>query len=163
MTGRDRAGDLRIRSLHPTDRTDWSWLWSAYQRFYEADIPAATTEVTWRRLLDRAEPVHGALALDAGTGEALGLVHFIEHRSTWVATRSVYLEDLFVIPEARGRGIARALIGHVADHARGLGAPAIHWLTHSTNTTAQALYDSVTGGRSGFIQYQLNLHTKKSG
>ena len=88
-------------------------------------------------------------------------MHFIEHRSTWVANRSVYLEDLYVAPEARGLGLGRRLIAHVAGHARAIGAPAVHWLTHADNATAQALYDSLTGGRSGFIQYQLNLDERK--
>ncbi|MCK0195667.1 GNAT family N-acetyltransferase [Ancylobacter sp. 6x-1] len=149
-----------IRSLHPTDCTDWTILWAAYQRFYEVDIPAATSALTWERLMDSAEPVHGAIAVDAATGEALGLVHFIEHRSTWVATRSVYLEDLYVAPAARGRGTGRALIGYVADQARQIGAPGIYWLTHQTNATARTLYDSVTGGPSGFLHYQLNLDVK---
>lgn len=150
-----------IRPLRPADLADWTNLWNAYQRFYEADIPAETTALTWQRLLDPAEPVHGAVAVDPATGDALGFVHFIEHRSTWVATRSVYLEDLYVSPAARGLGLGRRLIAYVAEHARGIGAPAVHWLTHSSNETAQTLYDSMTGGRSGFIQYQLNLDEKK--
>lgn len=150
-----------IRPLRPADQTDWMRLWNAYQRFYEVDIPAETTALTWQRLLDPTEPVYGAVAVDPANGDTLGFVHFIEHRSTWVATRSVYLEDLFVSPEARGLGLGRKLIAYVAEQARSIDAPAVHWLTHSSNETAQTLYDSVTGGRSGFIQYQLNLDEKK--
>ena len=52
-----------IRPLRPADQTDWMRLWNAYQRFYEVDIPAETTALTWQRLLDPTEPVHGAVAV----------------------------------------------------------------------------------------------------
>jgi len=158
--GADASTRPIIRPLRSADFPEWTALWDAYLRFYEADIPQATTALTWERLMDPAEPVHGAVGVDPASGRLLGFAHFIEHRSTWVATRSVYLEDLFVTAEARGLGVGHRLIDHVAEHARSIGAPHIHWLTHADNVTAQALYDRLTGGRSGFIQYQLTLDEK---
>jgi GNAT superfamily N-acetyltransferase len=77
----------------------------------------------------------------------------VYHASTWSIAERCYLNDLFTAPSARGRGVARALIEAVYDQARVIGAERVYWLTHETNTTAQALYDKVAS-RTGFIQYK---------
>ncbi len=56
----------------------------------------------------------------------------------------------------RGRGAGRALIAAVADWARGQGCGRLYWLTHETNATARALYDTVAVNR-GFIRYDIPL------
>ena len=59
------------------------------------------------------------------------------------ATDSVYLEDLFTAPEARGHGVGRALINAVGDWAAEHGYARVYWHTHETNATARLLYDKV--------------------
>ncbi|MFT0861728.1 N-acetyltransferase family protein [Ancylobacter sp. G4_0304] len=140
-----------IRPLVPGDQAGWLDLWRGYQRFYEVDLAETVTATTWSRLLDPREPVWGALAVEGDA--ALGLVHYIFHRSTWSEGAVCYLNDLFVADAARGRGLARQLIEHVYEAARQAGCAKVYWLTHETNATAQALYDRVAE-RSGFIQYR---------
>ncbi len=81
----------------------------------------------------------------------MGIAHYLFHASAW-AERVCYLQDLFVAPEARGKGAARALIEAVADAAREGGAARYYWLTQEHNATARALYDRVARFR-GFIRY----------
>ncbi len=143
------------------DHAAWLPLWRGYQAFYKVDLPEATTETTWARLLDPAEPMHLALAELAGpaapgSGRIVGMVHFIEHRSCWSTLNSLYLQDLFTAPEARGKGVGRALIEHVYAQAPRLGAGKVHWLTHESNTDAMFLYDQVAE-KPGFVQYRKNL------
>jgi GNAT superfamily N-acetyltransferase len=142
---------LQIRPFRPEDRQAWEPLWQGYLTFYKSTLPAEVTETTWRRLNDSAEPMHGLVAiLD---GRVVGIVHYLYHRSTWTAADYCYLQDLFTAEEARGRGVGRALIEAVYERAKGDGAARVYWLTHETNTSAQALYDKVAS-RSGFIQYR---------
>ena len=143
---------VEIRRLEADDFDAWYPLWRGYQSFYEIEIPRETSEVTWARLLDPAEPVHGAFALDGG-GRPVGIVHYIEHRSSWSVGNYCYLQDLFVEPGLRGKGFGRALIGHVYARARELGCARVWWLTHETNTDAMLLYDRVAE-KSGFVQYR---------
>jgi GNAT superfamily N-acetyltransferase len=143
-----------IRLLAPDDYDAWYRLWRGYQAFYESDIPEATSRVTWHRLLDRAEPMHGAFALEGG--RPVGLVHYLEHRSSWTEGDYCYLQDLFVVPEARGGGVGRMLIEHVHGEARRRGCSRVYWLTQEDNTTARRLYDRIAE-RSGFIQYRIGL------
>jgi GNAT superfamily N-acetyltransferase len=142
---------IQIRPFTSDDRQAWEPLWQGYLTFYKSSLPPEVTDETWRRLNDPAEPMHGLAAiLD---GRIVGLVHFLYHRSTWTTGNYCYLQDLFTVEEARGQGAGRALIEAVYEQARVDGTSRVYWLTHETNTAAQALYDKVAS-RSGFIQYR---------
>jgi GNAT superfamily N-acetyltransferase len=63
---------------------------------------------------------------------------------------------LFTAPEARGKGIGRALILRVYEHAKDSGAPEVYWQTHETNVTGMKLYDKVAA-KSGFLVYSRSM------
>ncbi|WP_243368747.1 GNAT family N-acetyltransferase [Microvirga solisilvae] len=142
---------IQIRPFALEDRKAWEPLWQGYLTFYKSTLPAEVTETTWRRLNDPAEPMHGLVAII--DGRIVGIVHYLYHRSTWTSGDYCYLQDLFTAEEVRGRGVGRALIEAVYERAKADGAARVYWLTHETNTDAQALYDKVAA-RSGFIQYR---------
>ena len=102
---------LDIRPITAADHAAWLPLWQGYQRFYNATIADETSALTWQRFLDPAEPMHAALTWRDGA--AVGLVHYIFHRSCWTSGDYCYLQDLFVAENIRGGGIGRALIEHV--------------------------------------------------
>jgi GNAT superfamily N-acetyltransferase len=140
-----------IRPVREDERAAWEPLWAGYQTFYKTKIPAATTDVTWQRFHDKAEPMHvlGAYV----DGKLTGIVHYLFHRSTWTVGDYCYLQDLFVNADARGHGVGRKLIEAVYEKAKAAGASRVHWLTQFENARAQILYDEVAD-RSGFMQYR---------
>jgi GNAT superfamily N-acetyltransferase len=140
-----------IKPVGEDERAAWEPLWKAYQVFYETRLSEENNGVLWRRLHDPNEPMHllGAYA----DGKLIGITHFLYHRSCWSIGNYCYLQDLFVVPEARGRGAGRALIEAVYAAAKEAGASRVHWLTQEGNATARALYDTLAD-RSGFIQYR---------
>ncbi len=141
-----------ILTARHADRAQWETLWAGYLAFYESELPAAVTSTTWSRFHDPAEPMQCLVAAD-DDGSLLGFTHIVFHRGTWTIGDFCYLEDLFVAPAARNRGVARALIEAVYTRADQLGCERVYWLTHETNTTARVLYDKVARNR-GFIQYR---------
>lgn len=143
--------DFGIRPFAAEDFDAWYPLWRGYQAFYKVDIPRATSEITWQRLLDPTEPMSGVFALDGG--RPAGIVHYIRHRSCWTVGDYCYLQDLFVAPELRGQGAGRRMIEHVYREAERMGCSRVYWLTHETNTDAMQLYDRIAD-RSGFVQYR---------
>ena len=142
---------LTLRAVSADDHAAWLPLWHGYQAFYRVEIPAATTAVTWARLLDAAEPMHAAIAWQ-GT-RAVGLVHWIMHRGCWSVGDYCYLNDLYAEPDVRGSGVGRALIEHVYEAARQAGCSRVYWLTHESNEVAMRLYDRIAD-RPGFVQYR---------
>lgn len=91
-----------------------------------------------------------------GPSGLLGLAHFLFHRSTTQLGPSCYLQDLYTVEAARGKGVARALIEEVYRRAKAAGAPRVYWQTHETNGTAMMLYDKVAE-KSGFVVYRKML------
>lgn len=144
-----------IRAIQRNDRAAWQPLWDGYNAFYgragETALPAAITDMTWARFFDAYEPVHALVAV-AEDGSLLGLVHYLFHRSTTRIEPTCYLQDLFTTPEARGRGIGRALIEGVYAAVRAAGGRRVYWQTHTTNAAGRALYDRVAR-HDGFIVY----------
>ena len=140
-----------VKPVGPDEREVWEPLWAGYLTFYKTSVSAETSDVTWRRFHDPAEPmfVLGAYV----DGKLTGIVHYIFHRSTWTPGNYCYLQDLFVSDGARGLGLGRALIEAVYEKARAAGASRVYWLTHETNAQARILYDQVAD-RPGFIQYR---------
>lgn len=64
------------------------------------------------------------------------------HRSydTETARRGSYLTDLYVDPAARGRGVGRALMAHVARATRADGGEVVFWVTRTDNHVARPFY-----------------------
>ena len=143
-----------IRPVTADDHAAWLPLWQAYLRFYNTELSDAVSQSTWQRLLDPAEPTHAALAWS--DGNAVGMVHFIYHRSNWSIENACYLQDLLVVPESRGTGAGRQLIEYVYRTAKADGCCKVHWLTHETNATAIQLYERIAE-RPGLIQFRKAL------
>ena len=140
-----------IRPVREDERATWEPLWAGYLKFYKATVPAETTDVTWKRFHDDAEPMYvlGAYV----DGKLTGIVHYLYHRSCWTVGDYCYLQDLFVNEGARGHGVGRKLIEAVYEKAKAAGSSRVHWLTQFENARAQILYDEVAD-RSGFMQYR---------
>jgi len=149
---------ILIRPVQPSDFAQWKPLWHGYNAFYgrkdATALPEEITQMTWSRFFDACEPVHALVADHAG--ELLGLVHFIFHRSTISIAPTCYLQDLFTLESARGKGVGRAMIEEVYQRARQAGSSRVYWLTHETNETAMKLYDKVAE-KSGFVVYRKPL------
>lgn len=141
----------RTRALQAEDRQRWDELWSQYLAFYEQNLPASTTDLTWRRLMERRE-LFGFGARD-NDGRMIGFVHYHFHLSTWSPAGYCYLEDLFVDPLIRGRGTGRALIEAVYHAADERGVTRVYWHTENTNARAQVLYNQV-GYLTPFLQFR---------
>ena len=73
-------------------------------------------------------------------GEPVGFALFFHNFSTFLGRRGLYLEDLFVRPEARGRGVGRALLAHLDHTARERGCGRFEWSVLDWNAPAIAVY-----------------------
>jgi GNAT superfamily N-acetyltransferase len=76
-------------------------------------------------------------------GEPVGFALFFHNFSTRTGRRGLYLEDLYVTPAARGRGVGRALLAHLAGIAVDRGCARFEWSVLDWNADAIAFYRSV--------------------
>src|SRR5205085_1499080 len=129
-----------VRRVRAADVDQWKVLWDGYNAFYGREgptaLPESVTQATWSRFFDDREPVQALVA--ESDGGLVGLAHYLFHRSTNQLALVCYLQDLFTIEAARGKGIGRALIEAVYAAARDAGSPRVYWQTHETNTVARS-------------------------
>jgi GNAT superfamily N-acetyltransferase len=143
---------ISIGKLTEVDRADWENLFCGYNEFYGRTLSPEVYDHAWTAFQEDARTHALGARLD---GQLVGIAHFLIHAST-TAPDVCYLQDLFTAPQARGQGVATALIGGVTTWARDRGCSRVYWSTHETNATARRLYDRVAHYR-GFIRYEINL------
>jgi GNAT superfamily N-acetyltransferase len=147
--------DLIIRELKETDKPRWLELWAGYLDFYKSTLSNEQTEFTFKRLINHDEKMFGFVA--ENENGVIGFTHCLFRPSTWTETDYCYLEDLFVDPNIRGKGIGRALMNRVIELAKEKNSKRVYWTTQEFNKTARVLYDSITSV-SEFVQYRLPLN-----
>jgi GNAT superfamily N-acetyltransferase len=148
--------ELQIAPVSDEEYEQLLPLIAAYQRFYEVEeIDEERNRTFFRRFL---APSDDGLLLGARAGgRFLGYACLYWHFSSTRALETVLMNDLFVEPDARGRGVGRALIEAARDVARQRGAAHLEWATAPDNHTAQRLYDSTGAERSEWVEYELGL------
>lgn len=144
---------VSVRRLEPDDKAAWLSLFKGYIVFYKATVADDVIELTWQRLMAGASDFHiGLVAVDTDD-TPIGIAHVLFHRSTWSATHYCYLEDLFVQPELRAKGVGRALLEAVYREADAKGCSRTYWTTQDFNYRARGLYDQMAT-KSVFVQYR---------
>ncbi len=150
---------FQIRNPVATDYPHWRPLWQGYLEFYQSRLDEQVTATLWRRILDPAHEIQGRVAALAD-GELVGLVHFFPHPHSWYERPVCYLNDLFVAPEIRGGGLGAALIEAVVAEGRRHDWAEVYWHTQSHNAVARGLYDKLTGGTDGFVNYTIKIEDR---
>ena len=127
----------------------------------ESDVPVILSLI--RGLADYEKAGPGDLSVDESTlraslfgrkpaaevllayedGRPVGFAVFFHNFSTWRGRHGLYLEDLFVIPEARGHGCGKALLRKLARIAMERGCARMEWAVLDWNTPAIEFYKSL--------------------
>jgi GNAT superfamily N-acetyltransferase len=100
------------------------------------------TEETLRTTLF-GQPRVAEVLIGEADGKPAGFALFFHNFSTFLGRPGIYLEDLFVKPEFRGRGYGRALLAHLAEIARERNCGRLEWAVLNWNTPAIDFYKSL--------------------
>jgi GNAT superfamily N-acetyltransferase len=154
-TPRQLAEGIEIRPARADEVEELLPLMRAYCEFYES-LPS---DDGLRQMLATliADPSQGAVFIARDGDGAVGVATLDWKWSSLKGARMGYLEDLFVDPEARGRGIADALIEICAERCRELGMPAMQWATAPDNRRAQQVYNRTGAEAELLLEYDLRL------
>lgn len=111
---------------------------AAYEKMEDQVIADETLLETWIFEKRKAEVL---LAFEGGT--PIGFALFFHNFSTWLGRAGIYLEDLFVLPEYRGRGYGKLLLKRLARIAVQRGCGRLEWACLDWNEPSIAFYKSV--------------------
>ena len=151
-----QAGGFHCVVVGEDDLAELLPMMRAYCDFYGVAPGDDRLEELARALI--ADPRHEGTQLIArgDDGEPLGFATLFWSWQTLDASRVGVMNDLFVVPAGRRRGVGRALIEECRGRCRQHGAAELVWETALDNETAQGLYESVGARESRWISYALD-------
>ncbi|MFN2431542.1 MAG: N-acetyltransferase family protein [Gemmatimonadota bacterium] len=153
--GETRRADLRLRRAQLADGPALLRLVDALAEYERLAPPDAAARA---RLLRDAfhDPPRIEVHLAELDGTAVGYALSFETYSSFLALPTLFLEDLFVLPEHRGRGIGRALFLLLAEDARRRGCGRMEWSVLTWNEPALGFYDRLGARRmEEWVTYRL--------
>jgi GNAT superfamily N-acetyltransferase len=147
------VSDFHITMVGPDDLDDLLPLMRGYCDFYEVSPSDEDLLALSGALV--ADPEREGVQLIArdGEGQAIGFATIYWTWSTSDAARLGIMNDLFVSAEARGSGVADALIEACRGECARRGIERLAWQTAPSNARAQAVYDRIGGTREEWVDY----------
>ena len=136
------AGALRLRDARPDDLSTVDRLIRALAKYERLEHEAQASHEQLRRALFGPQPKVFAL-LGEWQGKPAGLCIWFYNFSTFLGRHGIYIEDIFVEPEFRGRGLGRALLRHLAQRALGEDCGRIEWQVLNWNEPAINFYRGI--------------------
>jgi len=130
---------FRVRTAEPSDVHTIVGLIRALAEYEHLTHQVEVTPEGLAQYLFAPNPVIEALVAEQ-SGGVVGFALFFTNFSTFLGKPGLYLEDLFVVPEARRAGIGRALISQVARIAAQRGYGRFEWSVLDWNESAQTFY-----------------------
>lgn len=146
---------VTVRPIALQDYDDWCLLYAAYAEFYAVKQTQTMRDQVWQ-WLQQSPPVIYALVAVNTERQILGLLHYRIFARPLAATLGAYVDDLFVVPAARGQGIAQQLIQAVAEIGQESRWSVIRWMTAKDNMRARACYDKVAE-HTAWQTYEIKL------
>jgi GNAT superfamily N-acetyltransferase len=146
---------MEVRPAREEEVEELLPLMRAYCDFYESSPTDEGLRTMLRTLID--DPSQGAVFIARDGGRAVGVATLDWKWSSLKGARMGYLEDLYVEPDSRGKGIADALIEICAQRCRELGMPAMQWATAPDNHRAQKVYNRTGAEAETLLEYDLTL------
>ncbi len=151
LGGATLSKQLSITMASRADVPDLARLFDAYRCFYEqpTDLAGAEAYVAGEVEGGRTQFFIARLS----DGAAAGFLHLIPGSNTLAMRPMWFVEDLFVDPAARRKGVAKALMQQAERFARETGAERLTLATANDNYAAQALYKELGYAREGRFWY----------
>jgi GNAT superfamily N-acetyltransferase len=147
---------LRIRPAEPADVPLIADLIRQLAKFEKLEDEVVLSEDLLRTGLFGPHP-YAETVIAEEDAKPIGFALFFHTFSTFLARPGIYLEDLFVLAEHRGRGVGRALLAHLAHLAVERGCGRLEWAVLNWNHEAIRFYERLGAKpNSEWTVYRLN-------
>ena len=146
---------VTVRPLGDKDFFAWLGLFEGYSAFYESELTDQKALQVWSWIIDANNSLDGAVAID-DAGDFVGFAHYRTVPRTLSGDLALFLDDLFVAEDARGKGVGTLLMDFTKAYARQHKLAQVQLLTAADNATAQVLYDQV-GIRTDWVTYEIDV------
>ena len=147
---------IKIRSAESTDAPLILTFIQALADYEKAPHEVvATVEDIRETLFQEATSTHALIC--ESDGQAIGFAVYFTSYSTWLGKHGIYLEDLFVLKDHRGKGAGKALLKHIAQIAVANDCPRFEWSVLDWNEPAIKFYEAMGAEpQSEWIKYRLS-------
>lgn len=142
-----------VRRVEDNEFFTWLDLYAGYGEFYEQPVTDEKALLVWSWISDPDNELEAYFAVDE-EGTPIGLAHVREFVRPLDGSKGLYLDDLFVTPDARGAGAGTALLTQLKETAKERGLTVVRWITAKDNETARRLYDAVAE-KTKWVTYDL--------
>ena len=142
-----------VSELCLQDRPEWEALYYAYAEFYKVPMDQDILDTVWLWIFDQDNAFYALVAKD-DTGCCLGLMHYRAMPSPLRGKLVGFLDDLFIKPEYRGKGVVDALYQALNNDAADKGWPFMRWITAENNYRGRSVYDKLSD-KTQWVTYQM--------
>jgi GNAT superfamily N-acetyltransferase len=136
----ESAATFRLVAPTAADHERWRHLYSQFAEHYTVPVRVEHQDLVWSWIMDPDHPLQCLLAVDAD-GVAQGLAHYRAFTRPLAGSVGCFLDDLLVDTEARGSGVADALLHGLRQIAFDNGWTVVRWITADDNHRARGVYD----------------------
>ena len=130
-----------IREIKLTDKEQWENLYEGYAKFYKVEMNKTILKTVWNWIHDKNHEVEGIVY--EINNKIVGLAHYRKMPRPLRGQEIGFLDDLFVDPDYRRKGIGEKFLNYLKELSKSRGWNLIRWLTHDDNIKAKSLYDRV--------------------
>jgi len=146
---------INVLAPNSSDMEAWQTLYRGYADFYNMPMNQSILDNVWSWIFDENNKFYALIAKDEHQ-QALGLMHFRAMPSPLRGSEVGFLDDLFIIPEARGSKAIDALYQGLNDFGKQQGWPFIRWITADDNYRARNVYDKIAD-KTAWVTYQYTI------
>jgi len=144
---------VTVRRVEDNEFFTWLDLYAGYGEFYETPLSDEKALLVWSWITDSGNELEAYFAI-GDDGAPVGLAHVREFARPLDGSRGLYLDDLFVRPDARGEGAGTAILEALRERAKQDGLSVVRWITAKDNQTARRVYDRVAS-KTAWVTYDL--------
>ena len=130
-----------IREIKLTDKEQWENLYEGYAKFYKVEMNKTILKTVWNWIHDKNHEVEGIVY--EINNKIVGLAHYRKMPRPLRGQEIGFLDDLYVDPDYRRKGIGEKLLNYLKELSKSRGWNLVRWLTHDDSIKAKSLYDRV--------------------